>query len=172
MNKPIYDFFTSDHRRLDELLDKATVNPDEINLDIYHSFRTGLLTHIKMEEKILFPAAQKANEGIPLPIAAKLRLDHGALTALMTVPPTTELIKILKYILDKHDLAEEEPGGMYDVCELLTKDQTREILRELAKTTSVPVHPPNTLPIVMEAAKRALARAGYNYDELASQVLK
>ena len=167
MNKPLHAFFTKDHRRLDDLLDKATEDPNEINMKFYNPFRTGLLTHIKMEEKILFPAAQKANGGLPVPMAARLRLDHGALTALMTVPPTNELIKVLKFILDKHDLAEEEPGGMYDICESLTAAQTEEILAALAKTTEVPVHPPNNLPIVLDAAKRALLRAGYDFDELA-----
>jgi len=167
MNKPLYTFFTNDHRRIEVLLDKATEKPGEIDMEFYQPFRTGLLTHIKMEEKILFPAAQKANGNVPVPLAAKLRLDHGALTALMTVPPTPELIKVLRYILDIHDLAEEEPGGMYDVCEALTKEQTQHLLAELAKTTEVPVHPPNSLPVVFEAAKRALMRAGYDFDELA-----
>lgn len=167
MNKPIYHFFTKDHRRIDELLDKATRDPDNVQMEYYHRFRSGLLTHIKMEEKILFPAAQKANGNIPLPIAAKLRLDHGALTALMTVPPTPAVIKVLRYILDKHDLAEEEPGGMYDACEALTHDQTQTLLEQLAKVTEVPVHPVNTLPSVLEAVKRSVARAGYNFDALA-----
>ena len=167
MNKQLYNFFTNDHRRLDELLDKATKDADDVKMAYYHPFRTGLLTHIKMEEKILFPAAQKANGGIPLPIAAKLRLDHGALTALMTVPPTPSVIRVLRYILEKHDLAEEEPGCMYDACEALTQNQTQELLAQLANITEVPVHPPNTHPSVLEAAKRSLARAGYDFDELA-----
>ena len=164
MNKPIYLFFTKDHHRIEDLLDKATADPNEINMQYYHRFRAGLLTHIKMEEKILFPAAQKANNNVPLPIAAKLRLDHGAITALMVPPPNAEVIKALRYILDKHDMAEEEPGGMYDVCEELTHNQTRELLEQLGKVTEVPLHPHNTAPFAMEAAKRALNRAGYDYD--------
>ena len=67
MNRLLYQFFEKDHRRLDDLLNKATEASDEIQLEHYQRFRTGLLTHIKMEEKVLFPAAQKANGGIPLP---------------------------------------------------------------------------------------------------------
>jgi hemerythrin superfamily protein len=167
MNKQLYQFFTKDHRRIEDLLDKATENPDEINLDHYHRFRTGLLTHIKMEEKILFPAAQKANGNVPLPIYARLKLDHGALTALMAVPPTAGVIKVIRYILDKHDLAEEEPGGMYDLCESLTQNQTRDLLDQLANTTEVPVHPLNSLSSVFEATKRTVARAGYDFDAIA-----
>lgn len=168
MNKKLYHFFTKDHRRIEELLGQATENPGTIRMDFYHRFRTGLLTHIKMEEKILFLAAQKANNDVPLPIAAKLKLDHGALTALMTVPPTPEVIKVIRYILDKHDLAEEEPGGMYDACESLTQNQTQDILDQLAKVTEVPVHPINTLDSVFQATKRAVARAGYDFDAIAN----
>ena len=85
MNKVLYQFFTKDHRRLEKIFDKATENENNIQEELYHQFRVGILKHIKMEEKILFPAAQKANGDIPIPLAAKLRLDHGAITSLMVV---------------------------------------------------------------------------------------
>ncbi|HRN56901.1 MAG TPA: hemerythrin domain-containing protein [Agriterribacter sp.] len=170
MNRELYQFFTKDHRRIDGLLDLATENPGEIQMEYYQRFRTGLLTHIKMEEKILFPAAQKANGGVPVPIAAKLRLEHGALTALMVPPPTPSLIKVLQHVLERHDIAEEEPGGMYDICAALTRDQTRELLEQLAQISEVPVHPHHPAAFALEAAKRALVRAGYNYDAIAQQV--
>ncbi|MBS1638518.1 MAG: hemerythrin domain-containing protein [Bacteroidetes bacterium] len=166
MNKPLYNFFTTDHRRIEDLLDKATANPNEIQMNYYHEFRIGLLKHIKMEEKILFPAAQKANGGVALPLAAKLRLDHGALTSLMVVPPNSSVIKVLRYILERHDILEEEPGGMYDVCEKLTESETQNLLIELKNATEVPVHPHNTAEYALKAAKNALERAGYNFDAL------
>lgn len=167
MNKPLYQFFTHDHRRIEAFLDQATENPDSFQMDYYHRFRTGLLRHIKMEEKILFPAAQKANGNIPLPLAAKLRLDHGALTALMVAPPDREVIKVIRYVMEKHDLMEEEPGGMYDICENLTNGETQALLEQLAKTTEVPVHPHNQADYALGAAKRALERAGFDFDTLA-----
>ncbi len=169
MNKPIYDFFTKDHRRIEILLEKATAGSDQIEMNYYHQFRVGLLTHIKMEEKVLFPAAQKANGGIALPIMAKLRLEHGAITALMVPPPNFELVKVLRYVLDKHDLAEEEPGGMYDVCEALTKNQTTLLLDQLANITAVPVLPHNEASFALDVAKRALIRAGYDFDAIVLQ---
>lgn len=168
MNKPIYNFFTKDHHRLEQLLDKATENPEEINSTYYQEFRMGLLTHIKMEEKILFLAAQKANNNGPLPIQKQLRIEHGAITALMVPSPTKEIIKVLRYVLEKHDIAEEEPGGMYEVCEKLTQNETEEILEKLRNVTLVPVHPHNDIPLAMQAAKRALLRAGYDFDEIVS----
>lgn len=166
MDRPIYNFFTKDHERIENLLNKAVENPDDIDLDIYHRFRTGLLTHIKMEEKTLFPAAQSGNGGEPIPLAAKLRLDHGALTSMMTVPPDKNLIKVLRHILEIHDRLEEEEGGMYDLCENLTKIQTDEVMKKLSEVTEVPVHPFNTHPVVFGAMKRALLRAGFDYDDI------
>ena len=166
MNKPLYEFFTNDHHRIDKLLSKATEQPGEIEMDYYHQFRTGLLRHIKMEEKTLYPAAKKTNLAVMQELIPRYRLEHGALTALMVPPPTLSLIKAIRYVLEKHDLAEEEPGGMYDVCEALTHGQTQEILEQLALTEEVPVHPPNPAPIAIESARRALARAGYDFDEI------
>lgn len=167
MNKPLHQFFTRDHHRIDELLNKA-VQPDRIDSEYYHQFRTGLLRHIKMEEKTLFPAAKRADPSVMQKLIPSYRLEHGALTALMVPPPTLPLIKAIRYVLEKHDRAEEEPGGLYDVCEALTHAQTQELLDQLAKTEEVPVHPPNAAPIALDSARRALQRAGYDFDEIIS----
>ncbi len=169
MNKRIFEFFTKDHRRIEEILDKATRDMENIEKETYRRFRIGLMTHIKMEEKILFPAAQKANGGSPIPLAAQLRLEHGALTALMVPPPSPSLIKVLRHLMEQHDIKEEEPGGMYDICENLTHDQTNEILEELTATKVVPMHPHNLAPFALEAARRAVNRAGYDYDAIANK---
>lgn len=169
MNKPLYDFFTGDHHRVEGFLDKATEKPGEINMEYYHLFRTGLLKHIKMEENILFPAAQKANNDVPLPLQAKLRLDHGAITSLMVVPPTYDIIKVLRHVLKQHDKLEEETGGMYDVCESLTAGETESILEKLRNVTEVPVHPHNKADYALHSAIRSLERAGFNYEEIIKQ---
>jgi hypothetical protein len=167
MDNQIYQFFTKDHRRIELLLEKATEDVNNIDMDYYHSFRTGLLKHIKMEEKILFPAAQKANGGTPLTLAAKLRLDHGAITSLMVVPPDPGVIKVLRHVLEKHDILEEQPGGMYDMCESLTAGDTQNISDQLSKVTEVPVQQYNKADYALGAAKRALERAGFDFDAIA-----
>lgn len=166
MNRPLHAFFTEDHRRLEAILEKAFTHPDAIDLQLYDEFRAGLLRHIGMEEKILFVAAQQANGGEPLPIQAKLRLDHGALTSLMVIPPSVELTKVTRHVLDLHDQLEEEPGGMYDACEHLAQRQTQDLLERLAQVPATPVHPPNPSPKAIGAARRAMARAGFDYDAL------
>jgi hemerythrin superfamily protein len=168
MNKPLHQFFTEDHHHIEELLNKAIEQPGEIKMNYYHQFRTRLLRHIKMEEKTLFPAAKKAGLELMQQLIPRYRLDHGALTALLVPPPTPSLVKVIRYILEKHDLAEEEPGGLYDICEALTHGKTQELLEQLAGTEEVPVHPPNPAPIAMESARRALERAGYDLDKIMS----
>lgn len=172
MNKPLHNFFTTDHRRIEGFLDEATNQADEIKLDLYNQFRAGLLRHIKMEEKTLFPAAIKANKGEIPGIIPRLRLEHGALTSLMVPPPTSSLIKVIRYVLEKHDLAEEEPGGLYEICEALTEGQTDMLLEKLAQTEEVPTHPCNPAPFALESAKRSLVRAKYNFDEIVSLPVK
>lgn len=166
MNKPLHQFFTEDHHRIDQILQKAIAHPEKIDMDYYYQFRTQLLRHIKMEEKTLFPAAKLVNLEVMQKLIPRYRLEHGALTALMVPPPDMDLIKVIRYVLEKHDIAEEEPGGLYDVCEALTQGQTQELLAQLATIEEVPVHPPNPAPIALASARRALLRAGYDYDEI------
>jgi hypothetical protein len=165
MNGPLYRFFADDHRRLEGLLERATARPGEYLVKAYAQFRTGLLRHIKMEETILLPTAQKARGGAPLPIAAKIRLDHGAITALMVPPPSPTIVAALRKILADHDALEESPGGLYEACEQLTGDEVESLLEKARSTPEVPVHPHNDKPFVLEATRRALARAGYNLDD-------
>jgi hypothetical protein len=51
MNKPLNLFFENDHQKMEIFLNKGIEQPNEIEMDYYHQFRTRLLWHIKMEEK-------------------------------------------------------------------------------------------------------------------------
>jgi hypothetical protein len=83
MMGPIARYLADDHARLEALLTRGATDPAA-----YADFRRGLLRHIGMEEEeILLPAAQRTRGGEPLPAAARLRLDHGALAALVPTPP-------------------------------------------------------------------------------------
>lgn len=162
MPSQLYRYFTNDHRRLEDLLDRATVDLDNIDLVLYNQFRRGLLKHISMEEKILIPVAQKHRGGEALPIAAKLRLDHGAIAALLVPPPTRTIIAALRGILAQHDLLEESHGGAYEICEQLVGDGMDSLMDMVRNASDVPPNAYNPNPNVMDAVRRALARAGYN----------
>ena len=59
----LFRFMADDHARLDGLLREAVARPDVIDRAAYAQFRAGLLKHIGMEEKILFPEAQQRRGG-------------------------------------------------------------------------------------------------------------
>jgi hypothetical protein len=160
----IYHHLAEDHERLDALLECAMVDPDHIDMAAYAQFRSGLLKHIGMEEKILLPAARRMRGGEPLPVAARLRLDHGALTALLVPSPTVAIVAALRAILKAHNPIEEDAGGIYEQCEELAGAEADEILRQLQEAPEVRVLPHVDNAFVMDAARRALARAGYELD--------
>ena len=164
MRGKIYHYLADDHERLDQLLDRAMADPDNIETTAYGEFRSGLLKHIGMEEKILLPAARRIRGGEPLPIAAKLKLDHGALTALLVPSPTASVVAAIRAILKLHNPLEEDSGGMYQTCEELAGAEADEILGQLQQTPEVRVLPHVDNDFVMEVTRRALERAGYNFQ--------
>jgi len=88
MASQIRRYLADDHTRLGALLEKAWAKPGLIDREAYAEFRAGLLRHIGLEEKILLPAIQKLRGGQPHPVANRLRLDHGALAALLVPTPS------------------------------------------------------------------------------------
>jgi hemerythrin HHE cation binding domain-containing protein len=156
----IADYLTGDHRRLEGLLDTAT-GADPVEPGPYAEFRRGLLRHIAIEEKVLLPAAEEARNGVPLEVAARLRLDHGAIAALLVPTPTPVIVATLRRILDGHNLVEEGPDGLYAVCERLLEAKAASIVGAMARYPSVKANPHNDGPGVMAAVERALARAGH-----------
>lgn len=165
MPGPLYRFLADDHARLDRLLEEAFAERENVDRDAYAQFRAGLLRHIAMEEKVLLPAAKRLNSGTPLPVAAKLRLDHGALAALLVPTPTPAIGKALRTILTAHNPLEEGPGGLYETCEQLAEGEINALLARLRAVPEVALAPNIEGPNVIEAARRALARAGYVLQE-------
>jgi len=161
----ITDFLTEDHRRLEVLLQSAVAHADHVDQAAYDQFRAGLLRHIGMEEKILLPAAQRFRGGEPLPIASKLRLDHGAIASLLMPPPTAAIVATIRAVLEVHNTIEEGPGGLYETCDELAGSEAAQLLAKLQAAPEVNVLPCSDSPAVMPAVQRALERAGYDFSE-------
>jgi len=158
---PITRLLADDHVRLDRLLRTAVADVDHVDETVYAEFRRGLLRHISMEEKVLLPAAQRARNGEPLPIAARLRLDHGAIVALLVPRPTAPIVAALRTILTQHNQIEEGPDGLYATCDRLLSNDREAVVAALLAVPEVPVHSLADPDAVMGATRRALERAGY-----------
>ncbi len=161
----IAGFLAEDHARLDGLLRAATADPSHIDHEAYDRFRSGLLRHIGMEEKILLPAIQRLRGGEPLPIAVKLRLDHGALASLLMPTPTLAVLAAIRAILAAHNRLEEGTGGLYQTCDELAGGAADTILARLREAPEVAVMPHSNSPAVMTTVRNACARAGYAFGD-------
>jgi hypothetical protein len=156
----ISDYLTGDHTRLDALLResqrRAPTDPEALA-----EFRRGILRHIAIEEKLLLPAAQRARDGLPLEIAARLRLDHGAIAALLVPTPTPAIVATLRFVLGRHNEVEEGPDGLYAACDRILAADAGPLVGRMAAYPTVAVSPHNDAAVVMPAVERALERAGY-----------
>ena len=166
---PLTRVLADDHRRLERLLDEAVRPGKQVDQALYDQFRSGLLRHIGIEEKILLPAAQRVRGGEPLALAPKLRLDHGAIASLLMPTPTARIVETLCTILDQHNLLEEGPDGLYETCERLAGDDCEGLITRVLQAPELSVIPHSDTPAVMGAVQRAVNRAGYSWPtELSS----
>src|SRR5690348_15884986 len=106
--------------------------------------------------------AQRKRGGEPLAIAPRLRLDHGALAAVLMLPPTAQTFHALRAVLKAHNPLEESEGGVYEQFESLAKSEADFLLEQAAATARIPVSRWIDSPKVVAAARRALTRGGYD----------
>ncbi|HEY9166462.1 MAG TPA: hemerythrin domain-containing protein [Candidatus Kryptonia bacterium] len=159
----LYAYLAGDHERLDALLDESYPNSGVIDQEKYSKFRSGLLRHIGIEEKIVFPVIARLQGGNKFEAADKLRLDHGALVALLVPPPSATVINTIRALLEIHNELEEKENGVYSVLDGLAGVEAAGLLEKMKLAPEVPVLPHNDRPGVIDAACRALQRAGYLY---------
>jgi len=153
---PLHRFFAADHRRLDALLSRSVSVPGRIDLAPFGEFRAGILKHIGMEEKILFPAAREGARA-PRELAARLRVDHGAIAALLVPTPTPELVAEIRSVLGPHNRREEEEGGIYDACDDAVGAAGAEaLLRRLRAFPEVPLKAYHDGPAVLAHIQQTL----------------
>jgi hypothetical protein len=155
MPRPITQFLAEDHVRLDALLSKAVAGGG-VDLDAYGAFREGLLRHIALEEKILLPAARIARGGEPWPQARRLRIDHGAIAALLVPTPTPEIAGEIRKILGPHNEVEEGEAGLYAECDALLSPEADAILERMRAYPPVKVARYQDGPRVCRTAEEAL----------------
>ena len=162
----VQQYLAEDHARLDALLQRTIGKQEKIDHQAYSEFRSGLLRHIAMEEKVLFPTIQRLRGGIPLPLTDKLRLDHGALGTLIMPTPTRAIIKLLRAILDAHNALEEGSDGLYAQCEQVAGVGIEDLFRRLQAVSPVSVADYSDSPAVFATIRRVVMRAGYPTESL------
>jgi hypothetical protein len=78
--------------------------------------------------------------------------------------PTAEIIAMLGKILDRHNLIEEGIGGLYEQCATLAGAETDQLMAKLRAAPEIAVLPHSNSPAVLQAVRRAVQRAGYEYS--------
>ena len=154
MPADLHDFLTRDHERLDALLTACVRTGDPV---AYDAFRRGLLRHIAIEERVLFPLL-KAERG-PTALQDQLHRDHAALTSLLVPPPTQVELQQIISILESHNVLEEEQGGLYEIIEQLSGDALAELMARVHAMPEVPVLPNVDKPIVRSSIEQLVREA-------------
>jgi hypothetical protein len=166
MTGPISRFLAEDHDRLEALLSEATDDPERIARGPYETFRAGLLRHIGIEEKVLATAFRKA--GPPDPefeaLARVLRIDHGAIAALLVPSPTHALVREIRSILRPHNGLEEGETGFYARCDARLAAEAEGLVEQMRAYPAVPTAPHNDGPRVHRTAAEALAVSAQQFE--------
>lgn len=156
MPGPIAQYLGEVHARLDALLARAVAVPPAVEPEAFAAFREGLLRHIAVEEKVLFPALRAARGGEELPYARRLRVDHGALAALLVPTPSAGLAGELRAILGPHNELEEGEGGLYATCDALLAAEAGALVERMRAYPPVRVAAHRDGPRVCRTAEEAL----------------
>ena len=153
MASALHEFLARDHVRLDALLAASLSG----NLEAYDTFRRGLLRHIAIEEKVLFPLL-RAHRGLTA-IEDQLHRDHAALTVLLVPPPDrSELVRIAS-ILGPHNVLEEKLGGLYEIVEELAGEELAAVMARVGAIPEVRVVPNTDTPLVRETIELLVREA-------------
>jgi hypothetical protein len=155
---PITRHLTEDHARLDALLAASAPDDGGFARAPCDAFRAGLLRHVALEEKILFPALREAGAGPELlALLRRLRVEHGALASLLVPTPSRALVGELRTVLGPHDRTEDAAGGLYDRCDALLAARAAELVARMQSYPAVKVAAYADGPRVLRTAADALA---------------
>ena len=150
----LHRFLSDDHARLDALLRESIERGDA---GAYDGFRRGLLRHISIEERVLFPLLRARRGGTRL--EQQLHRDHAALAALLVPPPAGAELSQIAAILEEHNQLEEAAGGLYELIEELAADDLAALMASVHAVPAVPVMPNTDTPVVRSSIDRLVREA-------------
>lgn len=160
------ELLTAEHRAIDALLDRAVADPARFDHAAFEAFRALLARHIAIEEKVLLPDARRRRGGEPLPLARRLRVEHGAIASLLVPTPDAALVGEIRALLGPHGALEEGPDGIYAQCEALAGGEVDALVARARAMPEVPMAKhfdgPGTYRVAadaLSAAERARSNA-------------
>jgi hypothetical protein len=153
----LHEFLSRDHARLDALLSACLAAGDAIPYEHYDAFRRGLLRHIGIEERLLFPELRKQRGATGL--ERQLHRDHAALAALLVPPPTRREIEQIAAILESHNVLEETSGGLYEIIESLSGEGLPSLLEAIHALPEVRLAPHSDSEILRRTIAQLLREA-------------
>jgi hemerythrin superfamily protein len=157
MPAALHELLSRDHARLDALLTALLSSDGVLDADSYAEFRSGLLRHIGIEERILFPEIRK--HGGDTELERQLHRDHAALAALLAPPPTRAEIEQIREILLQHNPLEEESGGLYERFEEMAGDALDELMNRVRAYPPVRLAPHTDTPLLRRSIEQLLREA-------------
>lgn len=157
MASELHEFLSHDHDRLDLLLSGCLGADGSVEADMFAEFREGLLRHIGIEEKVLFPELRK-RKGVTL-LEEQLHTDHAALAALLVPPPGPSEIEQIRTILTLHNPLEERDGGLYEILEDLAGHQLAELMGRVHAIPRVRVAPHTESETIRKAIDQLVRRS-------------
>ena len=154
MASDLHAFLARDHERLDALLDECRRAEGVDCLEQYDEFRRGLLRHIGIEERVLFPELRK-RRGVTS-LEQQLHRDHAALAALLVPPPSRAEIEQITAILETHNRLEEDPGGLYEIIEELAGEELAAVMERVHAIPAIPLAPFSDTPLLRRTIEQLL----------------
>ena len=158
------DLLTRDHERLDALLadcreyktapEGGRLARPLADLESYTEFRAGLLRHMGIEERILFPFL-RTKLGVTA-IEQQLHRDHAALAALLVPPPSAVEIEQIASLLAIHNDLEEQELGLYELLDELAGEELPELLARVHAFPQIPVAPFSDTPLLRRTIAQLL----------------
>lgn len=168
MPHALHDFLSRDHARLDALLASCRDAGEAIPYASYDAFRHGLLWHIGVEEKVLFPELRRRHAARDL--EQQLHRDHAALAALLVPPPTHAEIEQIAAILVTHNEVEERAGGLYDIVETLSGGELDALMLRVQAMPEVKLAPHADSAILRESIAHLVRVAAQGRAALSRQL--
>lgn len=128
---PLARLLADDHDRLDALLARARAPGGAVDMEVYERFRAGLLRHIAIEEKLLFPLLKRQMSAL-VPAIELLRAEHSAIARLLCYRPDARLLDDVRGLLAPHNEREEGADGIYAHAERAAGDTLDALVDDVA----------------------------------------